>query len=434
MYRMSEKIPSPLILKSMRPEEGENNRLISPEIDDRVEEYGRYESDAWNQFLDAQEGSVDEESLARKLAKIYLLKTSQKLSSPESYRRSVDRETWAQRFTESSSELYPRPELPFVESIVRDEVQTFAEHEGSYVDEINGFYASLSEKLPPETSMESADLERLTERQVAELAGAFFEAHGDWFDYIDTLDKQTYAPPELTNLFNKLIKIRSESDPAWQGWHAELIKDKDTVSVVGSKKVILVGAERTEMTRDEVLGLVAHELGVHAQRSVNGHKKSKALGGGYAGYIDVEESLGILAERFVTGHLPDKAKDRYLDIALAMGTIPGVQMSRVELIELATNRSLARRQISGEIIDEETIESETKKAKTHINRIFRGGDGLSGEKQAVFTKDSIYYPAILEDYLAGAVGEKTPREVIDFLLQGKFDPTNPSHLRKLEEV
>lgn len=431
------KIPAIKILAAMSPREADGEGLVSPNINESVEEYREYKELAWRKYLDAEEDSLEEIGAARTLARIHFLETSQKLSSPDVSYRSPNRHTWAQRFTEASAELYQPPQLPFVRKIVDEQFKEFSAYSGTFTDDVTESYGTLLNAIDVVEEHEHTPGEMLLtleEGAVRDLSDVFIEKNEDWFTYLAENGQDAYTSEELQRLFSELIELRTSTDERWADWTAELAPDKDIVSVLGTNKTVSIGENRADATLEEVIGLVAHELGVHAQRSINGKEISEKLSKGLSGYIDVEESLGIFAELLATGKMPDKAEDRYVDIALAMGTIPDIQLSRTELIDFSLNRSLARIEMSGASVTPEVVEQELKKSKTHVNRIFRGGDGKDSQVPAVFTKDAIYYPAVLEDYMARQIQEgKDPEEVLHYLLQGKFDPTDPSHIAYLEE-
>lgn len=436
---MQEKAPEVHILKSMQPQSMKSqdveDRLVSPVIDERVEMYNGYEELMWQQFLEAEADSVEEEYMASELAKVYLLNTSQKLSSPDPTRRSPNRDLWAERYTNSSTELYEAPAVPFVQQIAAIELAELSGKSGEYVDEVNAFYQMLSERTHEVEAIDRESLLQLGQEQVGRLSEAFREVNNGWFNYLEENRKDVYSAAELRDMFSELVSIGLQNDSGWEDWVVVLAEGENQVRTVATDKEIMVGADRAQVSHDEAVCLVAHELGVHAQRAVNGEKIDHSLLKGFWGNADIEESFGIFSERLMSGKTPAKARDRYVDIALALGVVPGEQLTRPELIELATKRALARKEIRGEAVTQDTIDSETGKAETHVNRIFRGGDGRTGKTPAVLTKDVIYYPAQFEDYLARELElGKEPSEVLQFLLQGKFDPTNPNHVAHLERL
>lgn len=425
-------IQSPLILRAMAPI-AQNERLFSPAIDQTIEDWTENEKSSWYWYGNQPDNSIEEEDFARKLGQYYLLKTAQNLSSPNPEKRGKDRETWAKRFTEASIELYGAPDIAYARNIIDAEMTVFKSFSGKYIDRIQHNFSLLARAVKLEISnvktAESVESLPLNQEQIIELRSALYELNGDWFEHILSNQKNIFHPEDVVQLINDLFSIRSTKDDRYARWSGRISKNEDVFKVTAQEQIVEVGENRLPMTHNELIGLIGHELGNHVTRSINGSEDSR-LGLGLPGYLDVEESLGILFELILTGHMPEKAGDRYLDVALALGTIPGYRLSRGELIEFGMNRELARQELAGERIDETKIEIARKRITTHVNRIYRGGDGLNGENPAVFTKDIVYYPAKIETYISkNLLKGYTSSQIIQFLLQGKFDPTIPSHLK-----
>ncbi len=128
--------------------------------------------------------------------------------------------------------------------------------------------------------------------------------------------------------------MTDNNDPEWSEWQV-VSTDGTSLSVEASDRKIKIASRRESASPKDARALLAHELLVHALRGKNGYKTGdKKLATGLAGYLDAEEGLGVLAEEAVNGQLPDKAYDRYVDIALALGTVDGVQRTRKEMFEI----------------------------------------------------------------------------------------------------
>lgn len=424
------KQPSIAVLKALTTEESDDH-LYAKNVEEKAAEYSQYEPYLWQQYIEADPGSYDEEKAAIGLAKINLIKTSAQFASSETSRLGLDRDKWAAQFTEISSQIYKPPESSVVKLVVGEQLSNIDE-EGYFGARVKSFYEALDSRLD-ELKVPEASFQTLSADSRNSIQAAFVGYHRDWLG-VDVDEQDLFTPSDLVGLFNNLLTIRSENDKKWRGWKAMLKEGKDQVSIAAKSRLVAVGGARVDMDRQEVLGLVAHELGVHATRYVNGSSIDKSLGEGYPGYLEIEESLGVLSEWLVTGKMPHKAYDRYVDIALAMEVVPGVKMNRHELMQLALERDLSRKEADAVLIDSRAIVDAAQIAKAHVNRIFRGGDGREGE-QAVFTKDAVYFPAKLEDYLARQLSAGyRPKELVEFLLQGKFDPTDEKHLSWLEDA
>lgn len=140
-------------------------------------------------------------------------------------------------------------------------------------------------------------------------------------------------------------------------------------------------------------------------------------------------------EAFINGQMPRRAKDRYVDIAFALGEIRGVKLGRDELSAPGLDRALARSIAGGEEVTRTQVREMLSAIKVHVHRIFRRGDGLEGAFASVFTKDALYYPAHLEGYIKKRLqAGDSPEDILRFMLQGKFDPGNNLHLQAMQEM
>src|SRR5258708_1054061 len=144
------------------------------------------------------------------------------------------------------------------------------------------------------------------------------------FDLVELSEKETFGPTDVQEIFSRARDwLQVHDDPSWGAWRIEF-NEKTSLSVSPGIRRINIAGRREPVTREEARGLLAHELLVHAVRANNGHRAGdKKLASGLPDYIDAEEGLAILAEVAINGRLPDKAVDRYIDIALALGAVDG---------------------------------------------------------------------------------------------------------------
>ena len=239
---------------------------------------------------------------------------------------------------------------------------------------------------------------------------------------------------KIAELFEKARQILAESDSDWSEWTVELLEDKDSLSIKpGAEKKIVVGAQRRAAANDELQGLFGHEVLVHAQRSLNGRKKSDILSTGLPGYLDFEEGLGTFFEYAITGKIPQKNVDRYVDIAIGVGLMTDSGVSRITMMKFATAREILRAQLAETVIDETIIKS---KVAAHINRLYRGTTG-DAESIGLFTKDIAYQKGFEEagEYIADRLeaGESI-ENIIMYLLEGKFNPLDKRHVEYVDSV
>ena len=435
-----ENIPSVKILESIRPENaglGENS-LSYVNISKAVAEYSLTHADRSSAFWESEAGSIDELSRAHQLAAEYLVRTSMKAISSD---RGND-ELWAARFTESSKDLYGEPDRSEVISLMLDD---FAFYESQLhnrnIDKINlnkllNYYWGIFRMSVTAEQINNSSEKRMPISESTKKYGEYLkEKYNYIFDLVDNSEFESYGPDELNDIFSRSLELLSQNDDeAWTEWSAE-IKEGTSTSVSASSKKINIASSRSRASKKEVRGLLAHELLTHAIRAKNGFKaEDEKLATGLPQYLDAEEGLGILSEFAVTGDFPERARERYIDIALALGTINGKPLSRIELFNISFSRAQLMNELSDEPIE---LDKLIKTTWTHIDRIYRGGRGDSStSSQAVFTKDIAYYDGYkkMRDYLDQSIRNgKDIEQIFEYLTLGKFDPTNPVHIQYVKQ-
>jgi hypothetical protein len=225
-----------------------------------------------------------------------------------------------------------------------------------------------------------------------------------------------------------LAELQKHRPEFWKDWKV-LVTDDSCLSVNPLTKRLVVGSHRAGVDLGELEGLFGHEVLVHALRAGNGQHLSDGFEQGLPGYIDAEEGFACFVEHALSGSAPRKMYDRYLDVALALGTIDGQPRTRRELFELVHARNIVRAQAAHKKARPSTIERESW---AHVNRIFRGT--LGNDIVGVFTKDIAYYRGyqkmtgfVIEELQSGTA----PHELWSLLTLGKYDPTDALHMLEL---
>jgi hypothetical protein len=260
-------------------------------------------------------------------------------------------------------------------------------------------------------------LGRFLHQQYAEALAVF---DGDATQAIDALG--------IVERFELALQALQRRDDSWLQWRV-LVTDDSCLSVNPQTKQLVVGSHRASVDLGELRGLFGHEVLVHALRAGNGQYLSHEFEFGLPGYIDAEEGFACFVEHALAGHAPRKMADRYLDVALALGTIDGQPHTRQELFRLACALSTVRAQAAGKHEQAGHIERE---AWAHVNRIFRGT--LGNDIVGVFTKDIAYYQGYqkMTAFVIDELGNGTePDELWSLLTLGKFDPTDALHVLEL---
>ncbi len=413
--------------------------LMYDRINPAFQEYKYARRQIYSNFLKTMPDSIEEDEAVNDIEDAELLRSS--YMAIHSHRN--DRNKWAERFTQISRKLYGEPDPSLATSLLTEELR-FAK------SLINDQYVSqkavklLIDTFSPivETGLKnygyySAPIISDHATYAIRHYGSFVQRrYRPIFDLVDLSNKASFSTRDLFVLFDSALNwMKQNDDPDWCKWKV-VISNGTSVYVVVRKKQINIGSRRGRVTIQEAKGLLAHELLVHAMRGKNGYKTgNRMLAIGLPGYLHSEEGLGVLHEMAVNNNLPDKARDRYLDIALALGTIDGVERPRSQLFRLTYARHLTRAQALNH--DPQVINDIKPRVWAHIDRIYRGGKGFGrASQQAVFTKDIIYFDGFIamSDYIVRRIYKgDLPEVIFNYLSSAKFDPNNPRHTRLISQ-
>lgn len=353
----------------------------------------KYEYPRMHRFWDAEPDSLAEHEAASSLAKQYLILGSYALNQAI---QDDAKQLLSKRFTDSASELYGVPDAVLAKKL--------------YMERLHGFEP---EPIFKEAAQATADYLHSTYEPV--------------FNALNiSQSPELLSPNDVADRFEAALGVLAlDFDSAWSEWLINRDQNKDSLSVVASKKQIIVGMKRASMPKCDLKAKFSHEVLVHAQRSINGAKFSPELATGLPGYLDAEEGLGAFVEYAINGNVPQIYVDRYIDIAYALGQIDGQQHSRAELLAIAYQRAVAR----NELLDNpKTNEDIQKEVYAHVNRIYRGS--LGNEYIGIFTKDASYQTGFIKNgqFISEQLAQgKSSHDVMRYMLSGKFDPTNSLH-------
>jgi hypothetical protein len=397
---MAEKTPKVLILGPITPttDSIREDTLQYAKLQSAVDTHTPHEYQRIREFWDTEEDSLVERGAAQQLAAQYLLMGSLALNTAQ---QPESKELWSSRYTQATSELYGIPDVNLARHL----------HEARQHGEKEWPFEEVAKRVGEYLSNKYADVYAALDLENA---------------------PDEITPDDLATRFESGMKTLAEShDPAWNSWTVERSEEKDSLSVKGSDKHVLVGMKRANVRPEQLKALFTHEVLVHGLRAVNGEKYTSELKSGLPGYLDAEEGLGVFMEYAISGTVSEKNIDRYVDIAYALGQLDGVQHNRAELIELAMDRALQRNEQSTPKLPYAEVE---KEAYAHVNRVYRGS--LGNEHVGIFTKDIAYHTGFME--IGAYITEQLENDVsvgalIEFLVLGKFDPTNPAHVQFVQE-
>lgn len=333
---------------------------------------------------------------------------------------------WSAQFTKTSVQLFGRPLSGETAKLAHDELNDFMRIAEDYPDH-QEFFAPVLESyasLCTRKTYASGSIDTRYQDLMSEIRQFMNAQYHDVFHCFDSYGLHTLLTPEdLQNLFARGIEVLSETDSHWSSWR--VVQDKGAkLCVEPGQRKIIIGRHRRPISVSEARGLFAHEVLIHACRAKEGKKQSKDLEMGLPDYMAAEEGLGVLIESSINGGIADKVKDRYIDIALALGGKLRRPFSRSEMYNFCFVRSIMRGLDRDEESDVDEVEAATWE---HVNRIYRGS--LGNHYVGVFTKDVTYYKGLIKiaNYLERHRAKKGLPELMQYVMQGKFDPTNTTH-------
>ena len=393
-----------------------------------------------HRMWDAEPGSLEELYAAQELASEYLVRTAHELNYPGS-----NRELWAERFTQASTERYGQPDTEDVSQMFTREYWRLQELRGDervtvglldYVlDAIRPFVVEKDGVVP-------AKVEQKKDTDNLEIfANAVRKKFQPLLDIVELSDVDLYNPEELVVLFGESIVWMTENnDESWADWRVELVVDTSSVSVDSEGKVFRVGQKRQNASKQEAIELLFHELMIHALRANNGYRSGdKMMARGLPENADAEEGLAKIVGELISRNEPSTESDSFFGIALALGTVDKVQRSRRHVTEVSLARRLINDQLTGSnTMWADNFQENLSRSRKVVDRIYRGGPGDDeSTQQAIFTKDIAYFVgyAKMRKYICEQIESGVdPIVLFEYLTSGKFDPTNPRHVSRVKSL
>ncbi len=386
-------------------------------------------ADLWN-TVESGEG-VEAEAAAHELARINLVKTAREI-----HKTGTDKLLWSERFRHASIELYGQPSVEEAAQLLKSMSVEFSEIEitnqnlAAQRDYLVSEYNSVLKRGGHVISASVIENQNTIIEDAKEFGQYITNEYKPVFDLVE--EGRTYNAYEQKQVITEAIINLSNKEPKWNKVQVRLDDNAAHMSV-GMKDPedihVSIGVNRPEASSEEMKGLLAHEVIWHLERGLNGWAlNDPMMGAGFPYYEAFEEGGGIFAETGVSGEIPRKHKDRYLDIALALGILDNQPFSRQKLIELAEIRNLlvAYKDNNGSLSESDIVQTK-KAAYSHVDRIYKGGIGDESDAgmAGVFTKDVIYYEGvIMMDKFSKLRKSKgiSIEAMFGYLKLGKFNP------------
>jgi len=230
--------------------------------------------------------------------------------------------------------------------------------------------------------------------------------------------EKIFNEEKIKRVFNKVIKYAG-----FNGWKAETNNNSRVGFILDHEKKILIVPQGKILPGEKLRGLIAHEVGVHLLRRIQGEKLGHPLFYlGLPGYERGEEGLGTLKEMALErkGFNPDHIIVA-LGICFALGYDNNVKKDF---------RSVFEGMLKLTILSQDNLsEAEAKnKVWNMCSRIFVvpnwKPEGLC------LVRDYIYFDGVLR--ILDLVG-KGKKRCLDLKI-GKYDPANEKHIKIAREL
>lgn len=427
----SPQAPVTILEAFKRGESDPSSEVINYPHLDEFAEVAKFESQAdYEDFLESEPDTLEEEAKARQLAVDYFVLTAERMQRHSPNLRSPHfLPEMADHFTKASIELYGQPDSVKAAHLANRKLNNFLSYEdNSDVDQtrlqrLTDFYWGQIGEPDPSINDE---MDPTTLELLGEVRDYMLNRYAKAFEVFDSIkDRQEKIPPEeVRDLFQAGLDVLAEEDPTWLEWQVKIHPTNNAMEEDRHNKTMWVGKNGNDPER--LVPLFGHEVLVHCMRSVNGSKKDQGLMRlGLPDFLDSEEGLGAFVEMALKNTKVAKESNLYLYTALALGQLGQPALSRLELQKVYLDELIVAKQAAGKSVDEEALSDQAWRL---MNRIYRGSPG--NQIIGVNTKDISYYDGYIQtvDYIKNQRSKGVSLDkIMNYISAAPFDPTKILH-------
>jgi len=381
-------------------------RLDREKIDSIEEELLILKTD----ILEQEENSV--------VRQVYRWRINEKLAEIRLLRASADGDM--RRFRKYSEFIYGKPSPEIFAYTIKNVRKNLIDGTKSENQDIR----VLAEELLAELSIEQ------TQHPIPLPATEVIQAAKDITEktFSDLIDIPASANEILDAESIKALFSNALTSIQADGWTAQISTDSKSGISVNQESRQVVIPESRKSTVGNIRKLIAHEVGTHALRRINGEQtKLRLLGLGLDRYESGEEGIATMREQALEGDVTDfSGFDGHLAISLAEGLDRNPRNFR-DVFTILEKYYRFRHLSNGEGA-EDAIKKAGLSAWNRCIRTFRGTD--CSTHGTCFTKDIVYREGNIAIW---DVISKNAPEMMRFDI-GKYDPSNPRHIWVLEQL
>lgn len=224
----------------------------------------------------------------------------------------------------------------------------------------------------------------------------------------------TYQAEQVAELWNTELQKR------YRRWTCRVSKTASYVRTDNRARNVIIPSTAV-FTGRKVIGLFAHEIGVHVRRREEGKcSELQLLSIGMVGSEVSEEGLASMAEQAVGAKIRLGGTDRYIALALATGAVDGLKRDFKDTFALLEEYFFSRYQTQFDTAKATRL-SQVGAWKLCV-KIFRGGNpaipGCCMRKEKIYREGSLAMWQLLE---------QNP-EIFALWSRGKFDLQDPEQV------
>lgn len=328
----------------------------------------------------------------------------------------------ANRFMRYSEFIYGAPSLDIFSYTIQNLRKILTEQLSSTdpnirkatEDLINLLPSNLTQTIEYDLPLET-DIINAREKTLQELGGLI--------NIGDDFEDREYSANEIRDIFQGAIEnLRAE------GWQVVVTSNsKASISVDQEHKIINI-PETRKLFFSKMKALVAHEIGTHVARRLNGQRsKLRLLSLGFDRYEKGEEGVATMREQVLSKEIKNySGLEGHLATGLAMG-LDGIPRDFRDVYEIMEKYFYFQALLLGKNHEDALLLAQ-KNAWNRTVRTFRGTDCQT--KGVCFTKDIVYREGNIGVW---EVVRESPNEMVRFSV-GKYDPTNERHLWVLNQL
>lgn len=276
------------------------------------------------------------------------------------------------QYLEVNGELYGAPQQSVFESIIKDMYDKF---EGM---QLVGVAATVRSELfaiiaKPE---EARRRFRPSPETVQWLGQVVDSLYGNLLQHVPAPTTEeielgkgaVFTPTDIKAIIEEII--REEFGESADDWRVEFVPS-GPIEVDRINKRINIPENRRPATRDELRGLIVHELGIHFLRGVMGYEMDNPLHAiGFRNYRLLEEGAGVANQQALKGEYADSGDSYYLVASLM--ELEGKNIKQT--FEFMWRYFALKRIGEGDSLSEKDITAARQSADVCIDRMTKGMD------------------------------------------------------------